>query len=30
MESGNAKAGKDVKDMDAKIRVQKGLAAFNH
>lgn len=29
-EAGNARECQGTKDMDAKIRVQKGLAALNH
>lgn len=30
IEAKNAKEGKDAKGMDAKTRMQKSLAAFNH
>lgn len=30
MAARNAKGGKGAKDTDAKIKVQRGLAAFNH
>lgn len=30
MEAGNVTGGKGAKDLDAKIRVQKGLAALSH